>query len=81
MADNGVAFRRPCDYDACFYIQDFMKGDSIIVKSGSDRERGIVDGADYKLMKVVYSNSDGEQKKAGLNDIILLQGPTGGWLD
>lgn len=77
-----VSYRKSCDENHCFFIQDFMPGDSLIVKIGEDsREKGVVEFVDDRSMKVGYMNTEGEIKTAVLNDIVMLQGPVKGWLD
>jgi len=76
--------RLPSQYDDnyCFFIHDFLPGDSLIVKDGhNNRVRAIVDSVDNKRMMIQYRTKEGKSDFATLNEIIFLSFQEKGWLE
>lgn len=81
--DSSSSYRknRPFDMDHCFYIQDFVKGDAVIIRSGRDRVKGVVESVNLARNTVVWKNANGIENECSLEEICFLQSHTHGWLD
>lgn len=73
---------KPCDSNYCFFIQDFIPGDALIVREGSryDRTKAVVSSVDNKRMLIHYEKADGSKGSADLNEIVFLGPPERDWL-
>lgn len=76
------------DEFGCFNINDFKKGDNVIVmvrdpdnRRKKVRVKGIVISTNRRPPTVAYRDADGEERTARLNDVAFLQAPERGWID
>lgn len=74
---------KPCDSNYCFFIQDFIPGDALIVREEGryDRTKAVVSSVDNKRMLIHYERADGTSGSVGLNEIVFLGPPRVDWLD
>jgi len=67
----------------CFNINDFRKGDNVIVRNRRTgvKTKGIVVGTTKRPISIVLTDINGETVPARLNDVTFLQAPERGWLE
>ena len=73
---------RPYDQYRCFYIKDFVKGDSIRVKFSKESKpiRGVVMDVDMNNFNIIYKTSDNEENRTTLDYIVSLEEYRPDWL-
>lgn len=76
------------DEFGCFNINDFKKGDNVIVmvrdpanKRKKVRVKGIVISSNRRPPSITLRDVDGNERTARLNDVSFLQPPERGWLE
>tara|TARA_Y100000310_G_scaffold250672_1_gene256979 strand:+ start:537 stop:815 length:279 start_codon:yes stop_codon:yes gene_type:complete len=73
---------RPFDQYRCFYIKDFLRGDSIRVKFSKDEKsiRGVVMDVDMNNFNVIYKTADDEENRTTIEYIVSLEEYKPDWL-
>lgn len=74
------AYRMPFDSDQCFFIQDFVPGDSILLWRKGTRKKGVVQKIDSGNMEVIYRTENSQNNRVKLDDIIFLKPFDRDWL-
>jgi small nuclear ribonucleoprotein (snRNP)-like protein len=66
---------RPFDYDRCFHIKDFRKGDSIRVKTKRDQKfvRGVVTSVDLDNNVISFKTAESERNETTIDYIVSLE--------
>ncbi len=75
-----TSYKVPFDSDQCFFIQDFIPGDSIIAWRRGVRTKGVVQKTDSGSAEVLYRTASGTTAKATLDNIIFLKPFDRNWL-
>jgi len=74
------SYRVPFDSDQCFFVQDFVPGDSLLLWKKGARVRAVVQKVDTSSMEIVFRTSTTENNRAKLDDIIFLKELDKTWL-
>lgn len=66
---------RPFDYDRCFHIKDFRKGDSIRVRTKASRKfvRGVVTSVDLDNNVISFKTAECDRNETTIDYIVSLE--------
>ena len=81
MRNLGIVMRvLPFDTDQCFWLQDFVPGDCLIITKRGVREKGVVEKTDNGTMEVIYRTATTSGNKVKLDNVVFLKSFDKNWL-